>query len=152
MTDIATDPLTISPLLPADRADWERLARGYHDFYRETTPPEGYDATWTRLVAATEIFGLAARLDGRVVGIAHYVFHQHVWRGTVCYLQDLFVDERARGGGVGRALIERLSSVARDRGAFRLYWHTAEDNARARLLYDKVAQLTEFVRYVRPLS
>lgn len=146
------DRLAIEPLARADRDDWERLSRGYHEFYRETFPQEAYDATWDRLMAGTEIAGLGAYVDGRLVGITHYLFHHHVWRSAVCYLQDLFVDGRVRGEGVGRALIERVADIARDRGAFRLYWNTAEDNARARMLYDKVAQLTEFIRYVRPLS
>ena len=30
-------------------------------------------------------------------------------------------------------------------------WHTQESNARARVLYDKVARFTGFIRYVYPL-
>jgi hypothetical protein len=37
------------------------------------------------------------------------------------------------------------------RGATRLYWNTQEDNARARLLYDKVARFNGFIRYDYPL-
>ena len=41
--------------------------------------------------------------------------------------------------------------LARERGADRFYWHTQESNARARLLYDKVARFTGFIRYAYPL-
>jgi hypothetical protein len=42
--------------------------------------------------------------------------------------------------------------MARQRGASRLYWLTREDNARARLLYDKVARFNGFIRYEFPLD
>jgi hypothetical protein len=37
--------------------------------------------------------------------------------------------------------------LARDR----FYWHTQESNTRARVLYDKVARFTGFIRYAYPL-
>jgi GNAT superfamily N-acetyltransferase len=74
-----------------------------------------------------------------------------MWYGDACYLQDLFVAEAARGRGAARALIERVAEMARIRGVTRLYWNTQEDNARARLLYDKVARFNGFIRYDYPL-
>ncbi len=143
--------MDIGPLGPDDRATWEGLARGYKAFYRDPTPDEAYEATWRRLAAGTELYGLGARLDGTLIGIAHYFFHPAFWSGEACYLQDLFVDETVRGRGAARALIEGVAAAARDRGADRLYWHTREDNARARVLYDKVATFSGFMRYAYPL-
>src|ERR1700748_1150780 len=97
--------IEIGPLRPGDRAAWEALARGYKPFYSESEPDEAYEQTWRRLAAGTEIHGLGGRLDGRLVGIAHYVFHPAVWSGEACYLQDLFTDEAARGRGAARALV-----------------------------------------------
>jgi GNAT superfamily N-acetyltransferase len=143
--------IEIGPLRPEDRAAWEVLARGYKAFYQESEPDEAYEQTWRRLALGTELSGLGARLDGRLVGIAHYLFHPAFWSGEACYLQDLFTDEAARGRGAARALIEGVAAAARERGADRLYWHTQEGNARARLLYDKVARFTGFIRYAYPL-
>jgi GNAT superfamily N-acetyltransferase len=143
--------IEIGPLRPEDRAPWEVLARGYKTFYQESEPDEAYERTWQRLTAGTELHGLGARLDGRLVGIAHYFFHTAVWSGEACYLQDLFTDEAARGRGAARALIEGVAAAARERGADRFYWHTQETNTRARALYDKVARFTGFIRYVYPL-
>ena len=70
---------------------------------------------------------------------------------TVAALQDLFVAESARGQGAARALIDAVAEAARSRGASRLYWHTQDGNARARLLYDKVARFSGFIRYEYPL-
>jgi GNAT superfamily N-acetyltransferase len=143
--------IEIDVLRPEDRAAWEVLARGYKAFYRDPLPDEAYEAEWQRLRQGTEVHGIGARLDGRLIGIAHYLFHPACWSGPACYLQDLFVDETVRGRGAARALIERVAEEATQRGATRLYWHTQEDNATARLLYDKVARFTGFIRYVRPL-
>jgi GNAT superfamily N-acetyltransferase len=143
--------IEIGPLRPADRDAWEVLARGYKAFYRDPMPDEAYEVTWQRLAAGTELHGLGARLDGRLVGIAHYFFHPAFWSGEACYLQDLFVDDAVRGHGAGRALIEGVAAAARDRGADRYYWHTQADNAQARVLYDKVARYSGFIRYAYPL-
>jgi GNAT superfamily N-acetyltransferase len=139
--------IEVSPLVPADRAAWEVLARGYKRFYRTEVPDEGYEATWQRVLRDQELHAIGARLDGQLVGIAHYLLHPTFWLADVCYLQDLFVDEAARGQGAASALIERVAQAARDLGASRLYWTTKQDNARARSLYDKVARFHGFIRY-----
>jgi len=135
-----------------DRAAWEVLARGYKAFYRSPVPDEAYEETWQRLRRGTEFHGLGAWADGRLVGIAHYLFHPTFWMEDSCYLQDLFVDESARGRGVARTLIEKVADVSRERGASRLYWTTQESNTAARALYDKVASFKGFVRYDYPLA
>jgi GNAT superfamily N-acetyltransferase len=144
--------LQITPLRDDDRIAWQRLSRGYNDFYETVWPEEVYDRIWRRLLAGRGVFGLGARLEGRLVGIAHYLFHANVWRDDVCYLQDLFVDETVRGRGVARALIDAVADAARKQGASRYYWQTKQDNARARLLYDKVAVFRGFIRYDYPLD
>jgi len=143
--------LRIAPLTTGDRADWERLARGYKEFYKTVVPDSGYVATWNRLLREEDVFAVGARVGGELVGIAHYLFHTTIWAPTTCYLQDLFVDPLARGQGVARALIENVAAIARERGAQRLYWHTQEHNATARALYDKLAKFSGFIRYDFPL-
>ncbi|MFF5210044.1 GNAT family N-acetyltransferase [Streptosporangium sp. NPDC000396] len=155
--------IDVSPLRPEDRAAWEVLARGYKTFYQTTVPDEGYEETWRRLLSGTELYGIGARLDGKLygigarldgklVGIAHYLFHTTFWSADSCYLQDLFVDEAARGQGAARALIERVAEASRDRGASRLYWTTKHDNTTARALYDQIARFNGFIRYDYPLQ
>ena len=91
-----------------------------------------------------------AELDGRLVGLTHYLFHAHGWQAQdTCYLQDLFVSPKARGAGVGRALIEAVCDTAKAAGVAPVYWTTAEDNATARALYDRLAQKTPFIQYKR---
>ena len=65
------------------------------------------------------------------------------------FAHDLFVADAMRGSGVGRKLIEAVYEVARTRGCSRVYWLTQETNVRAMALYDKVAQKSGFVQYVK---
>jgi ribosomal protein S18 acetylase RimI-like enzyme len=139
--------IEINPFRAEDRERWEVLARGYKTFYETVLPDSQYDETWRRLMSGEGVYGFAARFEGNLVGIAHYLFHAHAWMDDVCYLQDLFVDEAARGHGVARALIERVAEAARERGASLLYWQTRADNTTARALYDKVARHKGFIRY-----
>ncbi|MCF3642440.1 GNAT family N-acetyltransferase, partial [Rhizobium sp. TRM95111] len=86
--------------------------------------------------------------EGGMAGFAVHHHHDSTWVMTPdCYLEDLFLAERARGRGIGRALIDDLVAICRVRGWSRLYWHTNRDNARARKLYDSYAQEDGHVRY-----
>jgi GNAT superfamily N-acetyltransferase len=127
------------------------LARGYKAFYEDDLPDEDYERTWRLLMARGAVHGLGARAGGRLVGIAHYLFHPHVWLGEVCYLQDLFTAKDARGQGVATALIDAVAAAARSHGAVRYYWMTKEGNLRARALYDRIARFKGFLRYDYPL-
>jgi GNAT superfamily N-acetyltransferase len=143
--------IDIRSLAAGDRADWEVLARGYKGFYSTLLPVDAYEKTWQRLLDGPDLYGIGAWLDGRLVGIAHYLCHAAFWTADSCYLQDLYVAEAARGQGAGRALIEEVASVARARGCARLYWTTKQDNEVARALYDKVAAFRGFIRYDYPV-
>lgn len=145
----AMSAVVIRPIGAEERAEWEPLWRGYLEFYEAAQTPEAMDMAWQRLHDPAEpMFGLAAHLDGRMVGIVHYLFHRSFWTvGDYCYLQDLFVAEAVRGRGVGRALIEAVYAKAREAGASRVYWLTQEENATAHALYDKVADRSGFIQY-----
>lgn len=150
MTEQTTTPqasVTVNALQASDYAAWQRLGAGYNLFYEREFPAAIYERTWQRLMQGDGIHGFAARVDGQLLGITHYLFQPSIWTADVCYLQDLFVDEAARGHGLAQALIEQVAQVARARGAPKLYWLTHTNNARARRLYDRVAQHHGFIRY-----
>lgn len=139
------------PLRLADEADWRPLWDAYLVFYESELAEEVTRDVFARLVAGDGIHGALARdAEGRAVGLVHWLFHPSTWSiGPYCYLEDLFVALDVRGGGVGRALIEHVADAARAAGASKVYWLTHETNATARLLYDRVAELTGFVHYER---
>lgn len=139
--------LTIGKLVESDRAEWEVLFRAYIDFYKRTLPQEMYDRAWNEFQLDTRMHALGAKLDGRLVGITHFLIHANTSSADVCYLQDLFTASDVRGKGVARALIEAVADWARERKCPRVYWQTQDSNATARLLYDKVAVNRGFIRY-----
>jgi GNAT superfamily N-acetyltransferase len=135
-----------------DFDDWHRLWTGYLAYYETTLSDETKKIAFARLLAGdTRVHGLLAELDERPVGLVHYLFHDHMWRPEgICYLQDLYTDAPARGHGVGRALIKAVYLAADKAGAPQVYWLTQDFNQAARKLYDRVGQLTPFIRYDRP--
>jgi GNAT superfamily N-acetyltransferase len=137
----------ISFLTESDRASWERLARGKDTYFAVDRSDDDYERTWRRLLDDERIHGVGARLDGRMVGVAHYLFHASVWYAGRCYLADLFVDEEVRRQGIATAVIDWVARDAQEHGFPSLYWNTLE-GAPARALYDKVGKYHEgFIYY-----
>src|SRR5258706_13898122 len=101
--------LRIGSLTRSDHERWLALARGYKAFYKTEVTDAEYERAWKRLLDEDGIHGLGAHLDGRLVGITHFLFHTATWAEQVCYLQDLFVDPEVRGRGVARALIAAVA-------------------------------------------
>lgn len=141
--------LELRPPTQADRAAWDRLWQGYQRFYKVAIADAVSDLTWSRLHDPAEpMYAMLAWSGARAVGMVHWIFHRSTWTvGPYCYLQDLYVDEDIRSGGVGRALIAHVRAEAEAAGASRLYWLTHETNTDAMKLYDKVAERSGFVQY-----
>lgn len=145
--------VTIRSLCAADRAHWEALWTGYLAFYQTSVTPEVYETTFARLLGddAQDYNCLIAEVNGQPAGLAHYLFHRHCWRvENVCYLQDLYAAPEMRGIGIGRKLIEAVYAAADKAGAPQVYWTTQENNHAGRRLYDRVGQVTDFIKYQRP--
>jgi len=143
---------TVRRIREEDRDNWLPLWHGYNGFYRNDPAEEVTLATFRRLCEVSDgLFGLVAEDEkGRLVGLAHLVFHPSTWTtASYCYLEDLYVSREGRGSGAGQALIEGTYAEADRRGADRVYWHTQQYNAPARSLYDVVGHLTSFVVYER---
>ncbi|MEH6592535.1 MAG: GNAT family N-acetyltransferase [Halioglobus sp.] len=144
--------LHIRPLQADDEVEWRRLWTLYLNYYESTVSEDVYTTTFSRLLSgdANEFFGLIALLDGEPIGLTHYLFHRHCWKvENVCYLQDLVVDKDQRGTGVGRALIEEVYTKADEADCPSVYWMTQHFNEAGRQLYDRVGQLTPFIKYSR---
>ena len=144
----------IRPLEPRDEAHWRRLWTDYLTFYESAVSDEVYASTFARLLGddPQDFNGLIAEVEGHPVGLTHYLFHRHGWKvENVCYLQDLYAAPEVRGQGVGRALIEAVYAAADAEGAPSVYWLTQDFNTTARQLYDRIGEVTPFIKYGRPL-
>lgn len=140
---------TVRPVAQTDRAGWEPLWEGYNRFYGRQLPAEITDTTWSRFFDPDEpVHALVAEQGGERLGVAHYLFHRStIMIGPTCYLQDLFTAEKARGRGIGHALIEAVCERARAGGASRVYWQTHATNRTAMALYDRIAERSGFLVY-----
>lgn len=144
--------LTIRRLAPADQSSWRALWTAYLKFYKSNVTDEVYTTTFSRLLdpQRPNQNALVAEDGGKLVGFVHFIYHHHNWKlEDVCYLQDLFTVPGYRGQGVGRKLIEAVYEAADGNGTPSVYWMTQEFNSNARHLYDKIGNLTPFIKYQR---
>jgi GNAT superfamily N-acetyltransferase len=134
--------VTIERVTTEDLEELLPLMRGYCDFYEVSPSDEDLLAMSRELIADPEKEGvqfIARDDDGRAVAFATVFW---TWSTTdaarLGVMNDLFVSPDGRGGGYADALIERCREECGRRGAKRLTWQTAPDNARAQAVYDRV--------------
>jgi ribosomal protein S18 acetylase RimI-like enzyme len=142
--------LTVNYVAQQDRTQWQTLYHGYAEFYRVPMNTEILNTVWGWIHDESDpFFGLIAKdQDGIALGFMHCREMASPLRGAlVGFLDDLFVAPDARGRGVVEALYESLGDLARERSWPFVRWMTAEDNDRARAVYDRVAEKTEWVTY-----
>jgi len=148
MTSTSTSPIEIRSVAVADFDAWLTLWRGYQAFYKTDIPMDTTLRTWVRMLDPAEpVFAAVAVMDGRIVGIVHWIMHRSCWTaGDYCYLQDLYVEPDIRGAGIGRKLIEHVYAKAAEAQCSRVWWLTHETNTDAMQLYDRIADRSGFVQ------
>ena len=142
--------VAIRPIDARDSERWRELFVDYGTFYETEFSAEVLDGVWAWLLdpAHTVNALVATNEDGVVVGFAHYRQQPDTFTaGPSLYLDDLFVDPSARGGGTASAMLAELKAIAENAGAEQVRWITAADNERAQKVYDRIARKTEWVTY-----
>ena len=133
----------------ADRPAWEGLYAGYAAFYGVAQTPEMRATVWGWITDPSHSTdALVAEDQGQLVGLAHFrPFARPLSASTGGFLDDLFVEPASRGSGAAPALFAALKAEGQARGWTVIRWITAKDNSRARALYDRVGEKTEWVTY-----
>lgn len=143
--------IEIAPIASEQFAQLVPLIAAYQRFYEVAEVEVERNRSFFRRFLAPSEDGLllGARREDRLVGYACLYWHFSSLEACECVLMnDLYVDESARGQGVGRALIEATAEVARERGVPFVEWSTAPDNKTAQRLYDSTgAERTEWFSY-----
>ena len=138
---------SIRRVRPADLIDLLPLLRAYCDFYAVSPTDEALLSLTHALIADPECEGvqlLAREPDGRAVGFATIYWSWSTENaGRIGVMNDLFVDERARGRGLAERLIDACRAECSRRGARQLTWQTAPDNRRAQAVYERVGATRE---------
>lgn len=124
-----------------DAEDVARLLLAFRDWFEGSAPSEAeMRASVSRLIKdpSTE-FLLAAPPKAPAAGVCQLRYRHSVWTSADdCWLEDLFVEEGARGRGLGRALLLAAFERAAARGARRIELDTNEENRGARALYESL--------------
>ncbi|MGJ7456282.1 GNAT family N-acetyltransferase [Halomonas sp. MA07-2] len=144
--------MTITLTVPqgADRADWERLYRGYAEYYGLPMDDTILDTVWGWIQSTdAPLQSLLARTeDGEAIGLMHFRAMPSPLRGTtIGFLDDLFLEPAHRGSGAVDEMLAALGEEARRQGWPFVRWITREDNYRARGVYDRHATRTDWLTY-----
>jgi GNAT superfamily N-acetyltransferase len=141
----------VRPAEAADEAAWRRLWCGFQAHFGGAVPGGVSTRTWQMLLdSASPLHGLLAEAGGPVCGLVHYSFTPFAWTASpVCFLQDLYVDETARGSGAGRALVEGVYEAAAAAGAANVFWLVDPADEPLKLFYARLAVETPFVRFMQ---
>lgn len=144
-----TRDFSIRRLGPGDRPAWGRLYSAYADFYGVAQTDRMRERVWSWIEDPShEVNGLVAERSGTLIGLAHFrAFSRPLAATSAGFLDDLFVDPDARGLGVAKALIGAVAAEGEKQGWSLVRWLTAEDNDRARSLYDRLAAPTKWKVY-----
>jgi len=152
-----TASIVVRPVHHDDFAAWLELWALYNAFYGRSgvsaLAAQITQLTWSRFFDKGEpMHALVAENSGKLIGLAHFLYHRSTIQvHPICYLQDLFTAEAARGRGVGRALILAVHEHARSARSSRVYWQTHETNTVAMQLYDSIAEKSGFIVYRQAL-
>jgi GNAT superfamily N-acetyltransferase len=107
----------------------EHLATGSHERMAEHL----FGRAWPR------IDGLIAETASEPAGYAiFYGVYSSFWARPILWLEDLFVRERFRGLGVGRALIAEVARLGVERGCARMDWAVLDWNREAIGFYERL--------------
>jgi ribosomal protein S18 acetylase RimI-like enzyme len=123
---------------PEDAADVARLMIGFRNWWQRDQPDDAaFEAGVRRLLADPDTDFLLA--GDPATAVCQLRYRHALWTDSDdCCLEDIFVEEEARGSGVGRALVEAAFERARERGCARMVLDVNEANAGALRLYESM--------------
>lgn len=141
--------MNIRELEPSDYEGWAALYSGYKAFYQVHVTDEDLRTAFDWILDENHPqYGFVVEEDGRLIALAHYQVHPNPLTANYrMYLNDLYVDKAYRKRGCAGSIIETLTTICQNEGFEKLRWVTAEDNYRARSLYDKLARKSHFIIY-----
>ena len=132
-----------------DKGDWEKLYRGYANFYKVEMNDKILKTVWEWIHDNNhDVCGLVYEQDNEIIGIAHYRKMPSPLRGKyIGFLDDLFVDPKHRGKKIGEKILSELKIISKKNEWGLIRWITRNDNERAKNLYDKVSEKTTWDTY-----
>lgn len=133
--------LSVRPAAPGDVPAIHRLLTSFGALWGKpewvTTTPDALDAAL--FGPDHKGFGHVALIDGDIVGVALWFLTFNFWMATpVLFLEDLYVDEAARGSGAGEALMRMLAREVVARNCGWMDWVVPVDNVAGQRFYARL--------------
>lgn len=127
---------------PAVATDLPHLVRLLAEFRSFLGGDEPSDAVFAERLqqqwrAPDSVFLVAEASTGGLAGYVQLRLRSSVWHGREAEIEDLYVARAARGGGLGRALMNAAVAAAEQRDCAHLYLTTNENNRVALALYEE---------------
>lgn len=132
-----------------DRPAWEALYKCYATYYGMPISEATLETVWSWIQEGSRLKGrIVVNEEGQAVGLMHFRAMPSPLRGAEAgFLDDLFVAPEHRGSGAVLALISALKEEACHHGWPFVRWITRDNNYRARAVYDRTAEQTDWVTY-----
>ena len=142
-------PIKIRSIKLEDKNDWLILFQGYADFYQVKINDNIINTVWNWLhTPEHELQGLVGEINNKVIAFAHYRRMPSPLRGkNIGFLDDLYVLPECRGQQIGEQLIKQLKKISKDKKWNLVRWITREDNFRAKKVYNKMSNKTNWDVY-----
>tara|TARA_B110000196_G_C20471994_1_gene354078 strand:+ start:51 stop:482 length:432 start_codon:yes stop_codon:yes gene_type:complete len=139
----------IRKIKPTDKKQWENLYEGYAKFYKVEMNKTILKTVWNWIHDKNhEVEGIVYEINNKIVGLAHYRKMPRPLRGQeIGFLDDLYVDPDYRRKGIGEKFLNYLKELSKSRGWNLIRWLTHDDNIKAKSLYDRVAEKTNWDLY-----
>ena len=126
----------ISRAALSDISQLHGLVEKYRAFYKQPENEKTLSYLEER-IKNEEAIAFIARLDGAAIGFTLlYPTFSTVSLSNIWLLNDLYVEESARGNGIASELMDVAESAAKQAGATRVFLRTANDNLPAQALYE----------------
>ena len=142
-------PIKIRSIKLEDKNDWLILFQGYADFYQVKINDNIINTVWNWLhTPEHELQGLVGEINNKVIAFAHYRRMPSPLRGkNIGFLDDLYVLPECRGQQIGEQLIKQLKKISKDKKWNLVRWITRKDNFRAKKVYNKMSNKTNWDVY-----
>ena len=132
-----------------DKESWRKLYKGYADFYKSPINDKILDTVWSWLMDENhEVKGIVYEVDGNLTALAHYRAMPRPLKGKyIGFLDDLYVDPAYRNQKIAQKLMNEIKAISKSEKWDLVRWITRQDNIKAKSLYDKISEKTNWDVY-----
>lgn len=118
------------------KEDAPRVAQLIEQLTKNIVEPENLTTRLEKMAIPENYQYFVAEVDGRVMGFAGLCWYKIPSKGLIAWVEEVVVDEAARGQGLGKELMNKLLELAKEKDCVRVRLIT--QNPVARQLYEKL--------------